>query len=252
MLSAERKLKIAEIVSKNGGIKTSELSTMFNVSEMTVLRDLASLEKQGILRRVYGGAVSVRDDYNEISSSYREKIHALEKNIIAQIALGLIQEEESIFLDASTTSLALAKRLYAVRNLTVVTNGLDVVNEVRQNSNVKLICPGGELNNVSMCFLGPGTENFLRNLNVNKAFISSAGVSIKAGLTEPNPLQASIKKIMIENSMQTILLIDWSKFDKVTLNRVCLLKSISVVVTDKKPIDSYLEFFEKNDIKILY
>lgn len=252
MLSAERKLKIAEIVNRNGGIRTSELSTMFNVSEMTVLRDLAELEKQGVLRRVYGGAVSIRDDYHEISSSYREKIHAFEKNIIAQIAVELIQEGESIFLDASTTSLALAKRLYTIRDLTVITNGLDIINEIRRNSHIKLICPGGEFNAISMCFLGPGTENFLKNLNVDKTFISTAGISMKTGLTEPNPMQASVKKIVIENSSEVVLLVDGSKFNKVTLNKVCGWEEIDIVITDKKPDNDYLSFWEEKGIKILY
>lgn len=252
MLSAERKLKIAELVNRNGGIKTSELSSMFNVSEMTVLRDLAELEKQGVLKRVYGGAVSLRDNYHEVSSSLREKIHTFEKNTIAQIAVELIQEGESIFLDGSTTSLALARRLYSFSDLTVVTNGLDIINEIRRNANIKLICPGGEFNTIPMCFLGPGTENFLRNINLDKAFISSAGISIKAGLTEPNPMQASVKRIVIENSSEVILLVDRSKFGKVTLNRVCDWENIDIVVTDGKPEDEYVSFWHDRNIKVLY
>ena len=252
MLSAERKLKIAEIVTKNGGTKTSELSDIFNVSEMTVLRDLASLEKQGVLKRVYGGAVLARGASGEISSMFREKIHTFEKNIIAQRAVQFINEGDSIFLDASTTSLALAKRLYAKKNIVVVANGLDVINEIRKNDHIELICAGGEFRSVTMSFVGNTTEAFLKNFYVDKAFISSAGVSIKAGATEPNILQSSIKKIMMENSNQNILLIDWSKFDKVTLNKVCLLKDINIIITDKKPDDNYLEFFKENNIKILY
>ena len=252
MLSAERKLKIAEIVTKNGGTKTSELSNIFNVSEMTVLRDLALLEKQGILKRVYGGAVLARDASGEISSMFREKIHTFEKNIIAQKAVQFIKEGDRIFLDASTTSLALAKRLYAKKNVIVVTNGLDVINEIRKNDYIKLICPGGEFRSVTMSFVGNVAEAFLKNFYTDKAFISSAGISIKAGATEPNILQASIKKIMIENSNQNILLIDWSKFDKITLNKVCPLYDINTIITDKEPGSNYLEFFKKNNIKILY
>lgn len=252
MLSAERKLKIAEIVTKNGGTKTSELSNIFNVSEMTVLRDLALLEKQGILKRVYGGAVLARDASGEISSMFREKIHTFEKNIIAQKAVQFIKEGDSIFLDASTTSLALAKRLYAKKNVIVVTNGLDVINEIRKNDYIKLICPGGEFRSVTMSFVGNVAEEFLKNFYTDKAFISSAGISIKAGATEPNILQASIKKIMIENSNQNILLIDWSKFDKITLNKVCPLDDINTIITDKEPGSNYMEFFKKNNIKILY
>ena len=111
MLSAERKLKIAEIIGENGGIRTSELSDLFNVSEMTVLRDLATLEKQGILTRVYGGAVSSKTLSRETPNVVREKIRITEKNKIASLAAQLIQDGDNIFLDGSTTTHALAKRL---------------------------------------------------------------------------------------------------------------------------------------------
>ena len=131
MLSAERKLKIAEMVGKNGGIRTSELSDIFSVSEMTVLRDLATLEKKGILTRVYGGAVSSQSYSTEIPNIVREKIRATEKNKIASLASKIIDEGDIIFLDGSTTTHALAKRLYSFKELKVVTIGLDILNELR-------------------------------------------------------------------------------------------------------------------------
>ena len=173
MLSAERKLKIADIVSKNGGIKTSDLSSTFNVSEMTILRDLAILEEQGILKRVYGGAVSVKSNTGEISSILRKRIHTFEKDVIGEKALGLISEGDSIFLDGSTTALALARKLYVIEDLVVVTNALEIINELRQNSNIELICTGGEFKKITADFLGPGTEMTLKNYNADKAFISS-------------------------------------------------------------------------------
>ena len=252
MLSAERKLKIADIVSKNGGIKTSDLSSTFNVSEMTILRDLAMLEEQGILKRVYGGAVSIKSNTGEISSILRKRIHAPEKDVIGEKALDLITEGDSIFLDGSTTALALARRLYVMEDLVVVTNALEIINELRQNSNIELICTGGEFKKITADFLGPVAETTLKNYNADKAFISSTGISLKAGITVQNPLQASIKKIMIGNSAESILLVDCSKFDIVTLNKVCLLEEIDTIITDKKPGGNYLKFFKKNNIKILF
>ena len=90
MLSVERKLKIAELVDRNGGIKTSDLSSMFNVSEMTILRDLSTLEEEGILKRVYGGAVNIKNSTKELSVIIRKHIHPEEKNIIAEKALKFI------------------------------------------------------------------------------------------------------------------------------------------------------------------
>ncbi len=252
MLSAERKLKIAEIISKNGGIKTSELSGLFNVSEMTVLRDLAMLEKHGVLTRVYGGAVSSRNLSKETPSIVREKIRITEKNKIASLAAQLINEGDNIFLDGSTTTHALAKRLSSFSNIKVMTIGLDILNELSGMEGIEVICPGGILDKITMNFLGRNTEEFLKNLNSDKAFISTTAISIKAGLTETNPQQTFIKKIMLENTLQKILLIDNSKYDVVDLNRICSLSDMDIVITDNKPDNKYYQFFRQNDIKVLY
>ena len=252
MLSAERKLKIAEMVGKNGGIRTSELSDIFSVSEMTVLRDLATLEKKGILTRVYGGAVSSQSYSTETPNIVREKIRTTEKNKIASLASKIIDEGDIIFLDGSTTTHALAKRLYSFKELKVVTIGLDILNELRDIDGVEVISPGGVLDKVTMNFLGRRTEEFLKDLNSDKAFISTSAISIKAGLTEPNPQQAFIKKIMLENAQQKILLADSSKYDVIALNRICDLSDLDIVISDNKPDNEYFHFFKQNNIKVLY
>lgn len=252
MLSAERKLKIAEMVSRNGGIRTSELSDIFSVSEMTVLRDLATLEKQGVLTRVYGGAVSSQSYSTETPNIVREKIRTTEKSKIASLASKLIDEGDNIFLDGSTTTHALAKRLYSFKDIKIVTIGLDILNEISNIEGVEVISPGGVLDKVTMNFLGRSTEEFLKELNSDKAFISTSAISIKAGLTEPNPQQAFIKKIMIENAQQKILLADSSKYDVIALNRICDLSDLDIIITDNKPNNEYYNFFKRNDIKVLY
>jgi len=252
MLSAERRLKTAEIIGRSGGVRTSELSGLFNVSEMTVLRDLATLEEHGVLTRVYGGAVSSRSLPKETPSTVREKIRITEKNKIASLAAQLIHDGDNIFLDGSTTTHALAKRLYPFSNIKVMTMGLDILNELSGMEGIEVICPGGVLDRVTMNFLGRNTEEFLKNLNSDKAFISTTAISIKAGLTETNPQQTFIKKIMLENALQKILLIDNSKYDVVDLNRICSLSELDIVITDNKPDDKYYQFFRQNDIKVLY
>ena len=115
-----------------------------------------------------------------------------------------------------------------------------------------LICPGGELDTVTMNFLGRNTEIFLKNYNTEKAFISTSGLSTKAGLTELNPLQAFAKKIMIENTRHPVLLIDNSKFGHIALNRVSDMGDIGTIITDMKPDRNYLDFFIKNSIELLF
>lgn len=252
MLSVERKFKIAEVVGKNGGVKTSDLSNMFSVSEMTILRDLEILEQQGILKRVYGGAVNLKNPIKEVSIILRKQINTKEKNIIAERAAKLVSNGESIFLDSSTTAFALSKKLGAKTGLTVITNGLELVNELKNNSSINLFCPGGELQLSTMSFIGTSAEDYLKGLYVDKAFVSASGVSLQSGITVENAVQAAIKKIMLKNALSRVILVDSSKFDVVRLSKVCALEEVNTIVTDRKPEDKFLEVFAKNNIEVVY
>lgn len=252
MLSVERKFKIAEVVGKNGGVKTSDLSSMFSVSEMTILRDLEILEQQGILKRVYGGAVNLKNPIKEVSIILRKQINTKEKNIIAERAAKLVSNGESIFLDGSTTAFALSKKLGAKTGLTVITNGLELVNELKNNSSINLFCPGGELQLSTMSFIGTSAEDYLKGLYVDKAFVSASGVSLQSGITVENAVQAAIKKIMLKNALSRVILVDSSKFDVVRLSKVCALEEVNTIVTDRKPDDKFLEVFAKNNIEVVY
>jgi DeoR/GlpR family transcriptional regulator of sugar metabolism len=252
MLSVERKFKIAEVVGKNGGVKTSDLSNMFSVSEMTILRDLEMLEQQGILKRVYGGAVNLKSPIKELSVILRKQINAKEKNIIAEKAAKLISNGESIFLDSSTTAFALSKKLGPKTGLTVITNGLELINELKNNSNINLFCPGGELQLSTMSFVGTSAEEYLKEYYVDKAFVSASGVSLQSGITVENAVQAAIKKIMFKNSLSRVILVDSSKFDVVRLSKVCTLEDINTIVTDRKPDSKFLDAFKKNNIEVVY
>lgn len=251
MLAVERKLKIAEAVKKSGGIKTSDLSSMFNVSEMTILRDLSTLEDEGFLKRVYGGAVKINHSTNELSTGIRKQINPEKKNIIAEKALKLINNGESVFLDSSTTTQALAKKITDILNITVITNSIDILNGLKESNNLKKICCGGELQEITGSFIGPFAENFLKEFFADKAFISASGFSLKAGITVENPIQAAIKKIMMDNSTKKIVLVDSTKFDNIRLSKVCPINYADVIVTDCKPPENYIKYFKQNNMELV-
>jgi len=254
MLAAERINKIAKIVSKNGGIKTSELSKMFDVSEMTILRDIASLENKGLLKRVYGGAISANNKINnkdEISSLVRGKIHAEEKSKIAELACKLVKPGEQIFIDPSTTCLALARKIKDIPDINVITNGLDIINELINSDNVRLTCLGGDFHKLSMSFLGPISEIPLREIYFDKVFISPAGCTVSQGITEVNVYSVAIRKTIIENAKEVILLADHSKFDKVSLYKICSWERINIVITNKEPDEKYIKLFKDNNIELI-
>jgi len=235
MLSVERKIKIAEVVEKNGGIKTSDLSSMFNVSEMTILRDLCTLEGEGFLKRVYGGAVKISHSSTEIATGIRKQINPEKKNIIAAKAAALINKGDSIFLDGSTTAQALAKKIANECGITVVTNSVDILNVLKENNNIRKICCGGELQEITGSFVGSLAENFLKDFFAEKAFISASGLALKAGITVENPVQAAIKKIMFDNSLKKVVLADSSKFGNISRSKVCPVSYADIILTDCKP-----------------
>lgn len=251
MLAAERIEEIARIVTKDGGIKTSELSRKFEVSEMTILRDLSILEKKGLLTRVYGGAVSIRKNNEEISSLLREKTNIAEKNKIAGLAAELVKPKEQIFIDPSTTCLALARKIKNIAEINVITNGLDIINELEGSDNVRLTCIGGDFHKVSMSFLGPISEIAVKEIYFDKVFISPAGCALEQGITEINVYSVAVKKTIIENAKEVILLADYSKFGKVSLYKICDWDQITTVVSDRKPAEDFENLFKNKDITFI-
>jgi len=252
MLSVERQLKIAEVVEKNGGVKTSDLSSMFSVSEMTILRDLAYLEQQGLLKRVYGGAVTFKRPTTEISVDLRKQMNPVEKSMIGEKALSLISDGDSIFLDSSTTALALAKKITGMTGLTIITNSLEIINEIKDEPGINKFCPGGQLQENTHSFIGSSAESFLRDFFADKAIISASGISLESGVTVENTIQATIKKIMLKNALSRIILVDSSKFDVVRLAKVCAIEDINTVVTDKRPPEKFMKKFMKHNIEVIY
>ncbi|MDD3520902.1 MAG: DeoR/GlpR family DNA-binding transcription regulator [Actinomycetota bacterium] len=251
MLAAERIGKIAKMVAKNGGIKTSDLSRIFEVSEMTILRDLSFLESRGLLKRVYGGAISAKNNDEEISRYVREKINTAEKNKIAEIAFTLVKPNEQIFIDPSTTCLALARKIKNISEINVITNGLDIVNELADSDNVRLTCIGGDFHKISMSFLGPISEMPVKEIYFDKVFFSPAGCASEQGITEANVYSVAIRKTIIENAKEVILLADNSKFEKVSLYKICDWNQINTVISDKKPAEKYKKIFKDNNINFL-
>jgi len=149
MIGAERLKLIGEAVAKSGAVSISDLSERFKVSEATVRRDLSKLEKQGLLRRTYGGAVSRQGSSVEAPFSVREQLHVAEKRAIALVAAELVSSSETIVVDAGTTTAELARALRNHSDLTVITNSERVMNELYDCPEVSVFVVGGELNPLS-------------------------------------------------------------------------------------------------------
>lgn len=199
MLVAERHEKIVETVNKQGSVRVSELSQMFELTEETIRRDLEKLEREGKLMRTHGGAVAVQEGQSDVPYFKRETVNIAEKEKIAKIALNYVNEGDSLLLDASSTSWFLARQLPNIP-LTVITNSVRVVMELGKKNNIHVICSGGNLSQTSLSFIGPLTIKSLENYHADKAFISCKALDKSWGISDANDMQAMVKKKNARNS----------------------------------------------------
>ena len=251
MLANNRKRLILETLKKKGGIKITELAEKLNKSRMTITRDMDELANNGLLLRVHGGAVS------NISRSYeppyfsRKGLRNEAKQAIASAANDLITEGNTLILDVGSTTRELAHHLKSRKNLTVITPSLEHAMDLAGNSAMKLIVTGGIVRLGEMSLVGPISENSLKEFNVDKAFIGAGGVDLKAGLTEYNMEDAQVKKYIIENTRQSIVLADSTKLGSVTLSNVIPMEKIDILITDSEAEPVFIEGLEKMGVQVI-
>ncbi|MEH7436475.1 DeoR/GlpR family DNA-binding transcription regulator [Neobacillus drentensis] len=250
MLVADRQKKIVELVNERLSIRVTELSKLFSVTEETIRRDLEKLEKENLLMRSHGGAVSIEKNQLEISYLEREITNATEKKEIAKEAVNLIEAGDQIVLDASTTAWYVAKELPDMP-LTVLTNSIKVAIELSRKEQIKVISTGGTLLSQSLSYVGPLAERSLGIYHVNKAFLSCKGVHLEKGLSDSNEFQALLKKQMMEIADETILMVDTSKFGTRAFSHIGPLSTVDCILVDSK-IDEELRInIEEKNIKII-
>lgn len=236
LLPAERQKRIRDLVNAQGTLRIADLAETFGVSEMTIRRDFEALATAGHLERTFGGAVAAEQTAFESSHKVRLYAYMAEKEAIARYAATLVQDGDTIALDASTSCLALAREL-ARRQLTVVTNGLDSAQELRAGG-AKVIVTGGYLRQVAGSFAGPLALRALQDLRVDHAFISAKGV-LPGGLMDSDIDEVEVKRAMLNGAAHTTALVDSSKFGQRALARVASLDAFDLLVTDSGLADTY-------------
>ena len=246
MLVAERQRKIVELVNQRLSVRVTELSKLFSVTEETIRRDLEKLEKDKLLMRSHGGAVSLEEEQGETSYLEREITNAAEKKAIARQAIKHIEQGDQIVLDASTTAWYMAKELPDMP-LTVLTNSIKVAIELSKKEQIKVISTGGTLLSQSLSYVGPLAERSINMYHVNKVFLSCKGVHMERGLSDFNEMQALLKKQMMEIADEKILMADSSKFGTRAFSHIAPLSKIDQIITDSKiDIETKMLLEEKN------
>lgn len=252
MFTLERQNAIMELIKTKKTVSVHELSGRFFTSEASIRRDLTSLEKQGLIKRTYGGAILLEGSNVEIPVNVREQEQMDTKTQIAKIAATLIQNQDTIFLDSSTTTGQLTRFLQDKNNLTVVTNGIRAVIGLAELPDVSIYSIGGRLRNHSLSVVGGQAESFSENFWATKLFFSCTGLLDTLGAMDYSSEEAEVRKKIMKNCQTKILLADHTKFGRPAFYKICGFDMIDILITDQKPADDWMELLQKHDIRLLY
>ena len=247
---AKRAEIILQELQRHGRVDAEQLSQRLQVNSSTIRRDLERLERQNLLRRVYGGALPVdirMYSTYESELTFQENMHKQveEKVQIARAALRFIKPGDTIALSPGTTTTHLARAIHQaqIQPLTVVTNAINIAMELSGIKNLNLTLTGGILLADFFALVGPMAEQSLGQMYVAKAFVGVAGISPEKGLTGPNGLEALTHRLTIEHATQTIVLADHTKLGNVALHAITSINSIHTLVTDDEASDELLTRF---------
>lgn len=250
MLSAERRNRIANIIRQKNSATVQDLSDYFNVSTMTIRRDLVKLEQDGEVVRIHGGAMAP-----ETPKGSREEVRATlysdNKAAIGAAATQLVSDGQTIFIDAGTTTIELAKRLQNRRGLTIVTNYLRILTLLANSPGINPIGLGGSIYTGAWSFIGPIAEATLRRFHCDIAFLGIRSLSLAHGLTENNYFEATVKNLVINQSQKVVLLLDSSKFESVSPVTVAPLKDIDVIITDNNLAPDLIEAYRSSGVELI-
>jgi len=252
MLAIERRNEILEKLQKEKRVIVSELSQYYSVSEETIRRDLEKLVADGYAVKSYGGAVINESTNIDLPFNVRKNSNVIGKQKIAKILCDLIHDGDSIMMDASSTSAYCAKAMREKNKLTLITNSIELLVELFDIQDWNVMSTGGLSGKGSFALVGPQTEKMLNSYHVDKAIISCKGLDMESGLTDSDELHAIIKKTMLRQAKERILVVDYSKFDKMAFTIISSLKDIDYIVTDQEPEAKWIKVLNENGIRCLY
>jgi DeoR family transcriptional regulator, aga operon transcriptional repressor len=233
VLNEERRRAILELLSRQGRVLVAELGRHFETSQVTIRKDLEVLHAHGLVHRTHGGALPARESALEDPTlREKEKLHRHEKMRIAQSAASKVKEGQVVILDSGTTTTAVARALRNFKNLTIITNAVNIAAELAGTA-VEVILTGGTLRQNSFSLVGPIAEETLRRLSADLLFLGVDGFDTHFGLSTPNLLEAKVNRVMVDVAKRTVAVCDSSKFGRRSLSLIAPPSALKEVITDR-------------------
>lgn len=251
MLPNQRRDKILELLKEDGSAKVIDLARIFKVTEVTIRQDLEKLEKDGLVIKEHGGAYlkNVEDQVRTFSLGNQENID--KKEVIAAKCLEFIESGDSIILDSGSTTTEIAKKLRGYKNLTVITNALNIALILGAEPGIEVIMTGGEFKPPTLSLTGQKAADFFKGINVQKLFLATAGISLKSGLTYPSISDLVVKKAMIDAADTTYLVADSTKIGRSAFASLGALSLIDYIITDAGIEEKHKQVFHDNEIELI-
>ena len=247
----ERRRQLLQLLEERQQLTVREISQALNVSEVTVRQDLIALEKEGALQRTWGGAVLPVPGRKEGTFASRLEIQRNEKQVLAAAAVELIEDGDTVLLDASTTAFAIAQRIRELKkDLYVITNGLYTALELANNPSLTVISLGGIVRGDTGSLVGTLGEQMLGRLYAGKGFFSARGLTLQQGLSESNIQEAQLKALMVQHTQQVIAVVDSSKLGQTSFSTFCPFERIDRVITTGSEALERSQPFVENGLSI--
>ncbi len=251
MLSLERKEEILDILNKNKSATVEELAQELFVSGATIRRDLRDMEKQGLIKRSHGGAMPFKSSAEESAFAIREQENTSAKKTIANLAVKLIKNGDSVFMDSSSTVGLTIPLLNNFQYLSVTTIGLRNALLLSQTNNVKIYIAGGQIQNHSNSIIGTDTMDFISRIHADISIMSCSGLDLENGFTDASIEQSKLKQQMRRNSTKLAMLCDSTKFGKIFLCKDFQFDEVDYLITEKMPPQEYVDKISNTKCKII-
>ena len=244
MRGTERRLAILQVIRENGHADSSDLAERFGVSTMTIRRDLAKLQEEGLVTTEYGGAVLNEGTLYEHDMYMKQLEYQEEKVRIAERCASLVHEGEAVFLDSGTTVLELARILARRSDITVMTHSLLVANAFTSSACDFVMCPG-TFRPKSMAYMGQLTDRFVAGFRFDRMFLSVEGVDAGLGVSVPDITDGITKAAIVDSSNWVCCMADSSKLGQNFHCRICGWDKIDMLVTDAPDDDDALDSYRR-------
>ena len=251
-LPAERRQLILKNLSSAGAVRVDKLGLQFDVSEMTVRRDLDALEAEGLLERTHGGAIALTTVTGERRYREKDEENREAKEAIGRRAAEMAEDGETVLINSGSTTRYVIRHLASRKEIRIITNNVAAVSELPEDCEAEILLLGGRFRNTSGCVVGDWSARILEDLAPSRAILGADGISLKEGVSSPIPEEAALTRLMIERTRGAVTIVaDAAKMGKICEFRIVDLSEISELVTDGEADTHWVEDFAGTGVRVI-